>query len=269
MPTHTFLNGLTITYPEPAPEVAAFLDRVRAAAADPAVNRDDLLRLAFGLENPLLDKDRYPGHALVTRAVLDNPIHAILHDLVNVKEVNLGLVDLEATIAGYTISVPEAAKKLGRTPAAIRAAIAAHKLDGWIRNGQWYLRPASVELYKPSNRGRSNLGRKKEKSDSPAAEVRAKIGGTPGGSLAVRLEGKDELVKDAEGYRFPAGWKRAIVRSVMTTSKGKTMRVFALEPAPGETELIRVGDRFIEGAFKVVEKVNNIKQALAAWKAGV
>ncbi len=103
MPTYKCLNGLVLTYPDPSPEIAAFIDRVQAAAADPAVDVDQMLLLVSGTENPLLDKTRIPGRALVTRTVLDNPVYNVLHDLIGVKEVNLGLVDLAETEADYVM----------------------------------------------------------------------------------------------------------------------------------------------------------------------
>lgn len=142
----------------------------------------------------------------------------------------------------------------------MRAAIVAGKLDAWMRDGQWRLDPASVAQYKTSNIGRANLGRRK-----PA--VRVNLGAVPGGSLSVQIE-EGELVEEEAGRRFPDGWRRALVRSVKTTDQGKTMRVFVIEPA-AEQASIRVGERFIEGPFKIVKKINNPKQANEAWKAGV
>ncbi|HEV3386377.1 MAG TPA: hypothetical protein VG097_16260 [Gemmata sp.] len=75
-------------------------------------------------------------------------------DQIGLKQIQLGLVTKEIWDAQFTVSVQEAAKQLDITPGAVRAAIAAKKLSGWLRNGQWYLHPNAIASYKVSNRGR-------------------------------------------------------------------------------------------------------------------
>ena len=154
MPTYKLMSGETITYPEPAPEVAAFLARVQAAADDPAVDLNGLISLIYSAENPLLDTTMLPGRAMVTKAAFNNPAYRIITNLMGEKSVRLGLLDPVAAEACYTISVNEAAEQLGITPGAVRAAIKARKIAAHLRNGEWYTRPESIAAYKVSNRGR-------------------------------------------------------------------------------------------------------------------
>lgn len=154
MPTHKCLSGETITYPDPEPNVAAYLAKAQAMATDLTVDMMRMNRMVYGKENPLLDNSS--GRPVVTRAAYDNPIYRILREWIEVKEVNLGLIDPIEEAAEYTLSLAEAAERLGITAAAVRAAIRGRKLAGWMRNGQWYVRPDSVAAYKPSKRGRHN-----------------------------------------------------------------------------------------------------------------
>lgn len=152
--TYECLSGALIDYPEPPPDVAAFLDRAKSATTDPLVDLVGMNQLIFGERNPLLD--RSTGRAMVTRAVFENPLYRVLNDLLDVKAVNLGLLDLNAAAAAYTVTVIEAADRLGITPASVRAAIVSGKLAARKRNGEWYLRPEAVSSYKVSNRGRKH-----------------------------------------------------------------------------------------------------------------
>jgi hypothetical protein len=154
MLTYKFMSGETLTYPEPAPDVAAFLARVEAAAKDPAVSENDMISLIYGMENPLLDKTMLPGRAMVTLKVLKNPAFLIMTELLGIKRIQLGLLDPVAAAACYTISVNEAAEQLGITPGSVRAAIKARKIAAHLRNGEWYTRPEMIAAYKVMYRGR-------------------------------------------------------------------------------------------------------------------
>ncbi|MCI0703412.1 MAG: helix-turn-helix domain-containing protein [Planctomycetia bacterium] len=171
MNTYHSLSGLSFTYPDPPPDVAVFLERVRLAAADPAVSPNQLIELIYGLENPLLEETMLPGRAMVTQAVFDNPIYRIMTDLLDRKELAAANQTVEQVAAPYTISVKQAAKKLGITESSVRAAITARKLSAWMRNGQWFLRPESIASYKLSNGGRK---KRKAKPAPSAASVKRK-----------------------------------------------------------------------------------------------
>jgi|SRR5262245_1936193 len=160
MASYTALSGETIRFPDPDPVTADFLARARVAASDLTVSINDMIELVYGPDNPLLDKTILPGRPMVTKAVFVNPVYHVLADLIGVKRVQLGLLDMAAARAAYTLSVPEAAKRLGITPAAVRAAITGKRLGAIYENGQWWLRPESVASYKVSNRGPKRASRK-------------------------------------------------------------------------------------------------------------
>lgn len=169
MPTYQLLSGETIEYPTPAPPVADFLARVLHAAGDPAVDVNGMIELIYGPANPILDITLVPGRPMVTKAVFDNPIYHVLSDQIGRKQVQLGRLDMAAVREAYNVSVPEAARRLGITPAAVRAAITARRLSGMYDNGQWWLRPESIASYKVSNRGpRRASARRKPKRRAPA-----------------------------------------------------------------------------------------------------
>jgi hypothetical protein len=165
MPTYQLLSGETVEYPTPAPPVANFMARVLHAAGDPAVDVNGMIELIYGPENPILDTTLVPGRPMITKAVFENPVYHVLSDQIGRKQVQLGLLDLAATRAQYTVSVPEAARRLGITPAAVRAAITARRLSGIYDNGQWWLRPESIASYRVSNRGpkRARTARKSKR----------------------------------------------------------------------------------------------------------
>jgi hypothetical protein len=276
VPTYTAISGEAIKY-QITPEAAAFLERLRMAAADPAVNVHQFLALVYSDENPILDRNFVAGRAMVTRAVFDNPVWWIMSDLIGAKRVQLGLLDIDAAKAAYTISVNEAAEQLGITPSSVRSAIMARKLSAHMRNGQWYTRPEAIASYKVSNRGR----KKKDKgqgvempkvihvqtNNKIAPTVRVRTGNAPGVSLAIKVVGGDKLVRmQGDDWLLPNGWHRAIVRTTTTTPKGKAVRVFEIEPA-AEVGTIDVGELYVTGAFRIAKKINNGKQATEAWKA--
>lgn len=258
MNTHTTLSGRAIEYPDPTPAEAAFLARVRAAVDDPTVSSNDLLALIYGPENPVLDHDFLPGRAWVTPRVLDNPLYRVLADLHGVKEVRLGLLDVEKAHATYTVPVPDAARQLGVTQQAVRAAIDGWRLAAVFRGGQWWLRPESLASFQVSKAGRPRK--------TPAG-VSARVGGAKGASLSVRIEGGELAAEGKEDGatvgRFPAGWTRAVVK----TTSDKGTRAFEIEPAPGESGAIEHAGLYVRGPFKVAKKHNATAAANAAWRA--
>jgi hypothetical protein len=255
MPTYTLLSGEVLEYPEPPPAVAAFLAELVIAANDPAVSVPQLIEAIYGLRNPIMDTAFVPGRAMVTKAVFANPVYHVMADLIGRKQVQIGQLDLAATADAYSVSVPDAARRLGITAASVRAAINARKLAAWRKNGQWWVRPESIASYKVGTRGR-------KRAAAPA--VVARVGSEPGASLSLRVAGGQLVREREEGEqvvgRLPAGWTRAVVR---TTGRAGA-RAFVIEPAaePGE---IAHGGLYVRGPFKVVERINNPTAAKAAW----
>lgn len=151
--TYTTLSGITIEYPIPTGKVASFMDNVRDAADDPAVDVDSLIALVYGQSNPLLDRTVFAEHGAVTPAVFANPLYHVLLDRLGRKRVQLGHLDLDATAARYTLTPDEAAERLGVHVSAIRQAIERHRLPAWKRGGRLYLDPVSCDSYQASTRG--------------------------------------------------------------------------------------------------------------------
>jgi hypothetical protein len=154
------ISGETITLRKQPRYVLDFIVRAQLAAHDPTVNVGQMIGLIYGLENPLLDKTMLPGRAMATKAVLENPAWRVMSDLLGVKQIQLGLLDPVAAAAMYKVSVNDASKRLGITPASVRAAINARKLAARLVNGQWWLSEESIASYKVSNRGRRKLAKK-------------------------------------------------------------------------------------------------------------
>jgi hypothetical protein len=160
MNSYSFVTGETAKYADPSPEVADFLARVRTAANDPNVSVLALQDLIYGMENPILDKKMLPGRAMVTMAVFKNPIHHILLDQIDRKRIQLGKLDMAAMRAAHTLTVPQAARRLEITPAAVRAAINTYRLSAIYENGQYWVHPDSVASYRVSTRGPKGKRRK-------------------------------------------------------------------------------------------------------------
>lgn len=153
METYTTLTNETIEYDAQEPSVAAFLARVRSATNDPDVTESALTELIYGSENPILDHTIFPHRGAVTKAVFGNPLYHVMLDLLDQKRVQVGTLDLELAKADYTVTVAEAAEKLGITPGAIRYAIKAQKLSAIKNGGVWLIHPNSVNSYQVSLRG--------------------------------------------------------------------------------------------------------------------
>ncbi len=257
MNRYELLSGEVVEYDTlPAP-LAAFLTRVQSAASDLAVSPAALLALVYGVENPLLDTTTAPGRAIVNATAFAHPVYKVLGDLVGRKQLAALNQSPEQVVAAYTLTVKAAAERIGLSETATRTAIQGGKLDAMKRNGEWYVRPESVDSYKVSNRGR--------KKAVPAA-VRVRCGGADGVSLSVRLAGGELVAEGKDGGavvgRFPDGWTAAAVKT--TTKTGA--RVFEIEPEAGTEEVVEFGEFEVRGPFKVVKKHNATKVAAEVWK---
>ena len=164
MTTYTTTGGRVLNYDDSSPRLAAFLARVHAASLDNSITTDDMILLVYGPDNPLLDPTILPGRYMVTPVVFANPIHHVLNDLLFLKGVRLGRVDMEKAHSRFTISIPDAAKQLGVTGQALRSAIESYRLSAIFKNGQWWTSPQAVATFKVSKAGRP----KKRKSPTEA-----------------------------------------------------------------------------------------------------
>jgi hypothetical protein len=261
MNSYTTLNGFVIEFDKLSKPEAAFLARAQAASEDPKVSTDQLIALIYGPENPILDSSL--GHPMVTARTLEHPLFRILSDLIGVKRVQLGQLDLDQAHARYTMDVPTAAAQLGITQQAIRAAIDSSRLPALFRNGQWWLTAESIDNFQKSKRGRPAKVLEVGKD-----EVSFCMGSIPGASLSIKVDEGIETKSKAGGLlkgRFKPGWKRALVK--MTTEDGT--RVYEIEEGTGAGNREEHHGMFVEGAFEVVKKYNNSKRAMEAWREGL
>jgi excisionase family DNA binding protein len=256
MITHELLDGNSISYePPPAGELAAFLDRVRAAVDDPTITERALLDLVYGTENPLLDRVQFPGRAVVTLTAYENPIFLVMLDLVGRKGIASGTLDLEAAHARYTMTVAEAAAQLGVTPGAVRQAIGAGKLPSIKKHGVHLLDPETVGAYHVSRRGPKPGGTPLEVRCG-SLKTGARLSVKAPRELAGRLKMGDVVTGRAEGWR----------RIAVLMGNGDKARLFVLEPAASLNEIVFEGF-FVRGRFEIVEKDNNPTRARSGFTA--
>jgi hypothetical protein len=253
---HLCVDGTVLKFDPPAPAVAAFLERVRRASEDPKVSEDQLVALIYGRDNPLLDHAMLPGHSMVTKEVFENPVYHVMCDYLGRKRVQLGTLDLAAARARFTMSVPDAAAKIGIHETAVRKAVATRRLASWRADGQIWLDPRAVAAFEVTRRG-------------PPPRLQLRVGSAPGVSFRVKhpgaLEGRTEPAANVVEGTLTA-WARVGVMFSAERGDTKGQRFFVLEPGGEETEL-KLGDFYVKGRFTVVEKVNNSERARAAWKA--
>lgn len=260
MTSHTLINGYTLNFDKPPAKIAAFLARLQGAVEDDALDRDAIVSLVYGPDNPILEQSN--GRAWVTRDIIDTPYWRVCQDLEFRAVMRRAGTTLEEEFSDCTLPVATAAKLLGLTPAAVRAACAADRLPGVLRDGAWFVSPLQVESYKVSTRGRPPRS-----ASTPAAEeVHGRIGGTKGASLSIRVIG-GELIPEgrdagAKLVKLAPGWTRAIVR---TTSK-EGSRAFEIAPARTEEKLEHAG-LWLRGPFAIKAKHNTTEKAQAAWES--
>lgn len=261
MERYTTIAGEVLEYEAPAPDVARFMARVVDATHDPGVTEADLTELIYGLENPILAQGILPTHGVVTRAVFEDPIYHVLTDLLGRKRVQMGTLDPELARDEYTVTISEAAARVGVHPSAIRQAVHAHKLDAIKKGKTWLLKPSSVETYAHGRRSSPRL-------EAPPAVV-ASVGNVPGMSLRIKVQGGELRETGREGKRIEGEIESFDRIAIISGDKAReSYRYFELEPAEEEEEL-RFGPFYVRGRFAVVRKENNARKANAAWRAAL
>ncbi|WP_394847365.1 hypothetical protein LZC95_07855 [Pendulispora brunnea] len=263
MPTHTTLSGQTIEY-APSQPVAQFLKRLKAMSEDPDISEGEMIAFAYGLKNPLLDHSIFPERGAVTKEVLSAPAYQVMTDLLARKRVQQDGIDVEKLAAEFTVSVSEAARELGKTPAAIRQAIQYRRVRAWMKTGpkgkqDYFLRPESVRTLGAIMRG---------SKDSTPGPLLVRVGHIAGNMVEIKHPGDlEDRKKDArreiiEG-RIPR-WKRVAFRYGGGVNQSPRLRV--IEPADEPNEFTWGGEFFIRGNFKYVgETVNNRKRQEEEW----
>jgi len=134
------INGLQIEYAEPDPKLARFLAKVERAIEDQSVNYVQMLALAFSEENPLMQPSPLGG-AMATKETVSHPVYRVLNDMLERKHLTARGADVSRLAAGYTLTVTQAAEKIGAHESTIRKAIREGRLACWVKNGQHYLHP--------------------------------------------------------------------------------------------------------------------------------
>lgn len=274
---YTTIAGNVIDY-VPSPDEADFLARVVRATNDPNVTEAQLIELVYGRENPILDQSVFAGRGAVTASVVENPIYRVLLDLLDQKRVIDGKLDVAKAAEAYTLSVADAAKRLEMSPGAVRQAIQAGNLAAWKKGATYFLEPRSVDTYRSrvARRGPSAASSATERrpavspSDVVPSEpagsafaLRARMGSATGWSF--RLKAPHIEIVETDGHAR-VGVVSSFERAAIAFSGKKVNRFFVLEPAD-EPFRYDFGPFFIEGRFRVAEKVNNAQEASERFKA--
>ena len=254
MPTHNTINGRTIEY-EPTPVEAKFLHRVEAAVKKPSISEAELRSLIYGAENPLLEQQA--GYSFVTATAFENPVFRVLLDLLDRKRVQTGSLDPEKAAARYTLSVAEAAERLGIRDSAVRTAVLEGRLPSWTKDGQIRLAPASIDSYEVSRRGRP-------------PRLLVTCGSKAGASMRVRIIGGELEVSSKTGGIVDGAvnrWEKVgVITSARRKSRGVeevTYRYWLLTPG-GKQRRIELEPFKVVGRFTIAEQKNG-KAASDAW----
>jgi excisionase family DNA binding protein len=263
------VNGDELTFTASTPQVRAFLERVSAASQDMRVGVPELTRLVWGPENPLMDTKILPGRAMATESTYNDPAFRLMLDLISRKRIAVGTLDIEAAVARYTLTVPEAAERLGIHQTSIRQAIKSGKLAAWKNGGTFFLDPASVESYRVSKRGARATWRH-------PLSVRF---GTQGDAMFLvkwkvfDIDDADHLL--ANRVKLADGTQEGVIPQwgvavVLTGIKSKgSYRCFELTPIDDDrnfTDEIEFQGFYVRGLFKQM-KTNNSKEAMEKWDA--
>lgn len=255
---HVSLSGHRIEYPDPDAKTARFLQRLQALVDDPKTKTPDVVALIFGSENPIMDHTLFPERGAVTKEVLANPVYHVMTDLLARQQVKASRRPVEDYAKPYTLTVAQAAERKGVSPDAIRKAIKAHRLPSWVREGEYFLNPQSLDLLDLGARGPVPAGA------SPRLKVRVGASHTgqlqikyPGGHLPNKAEAIPYSVETALGR-----WQRAAV----LTAGHDRIRMFVLEPGEQDNEVEFEG-YWVRGKFNVVQKINGSAAARRAWES--
>jgi hypothetical protein len=258
---HTTMSGHALEVSDDRGDVIAFLARLEKMLGNKKATESDMIALAYGRENPILDHTIFPERGAVTREILADPAYQVVVDLVARKRLAEDGIDPEKLAAEYTITVPEAAVKLGVHENAVRQAIASRRLASWVKGGRHYMHPRSLASFELAARG----PKPPEDRMRAGAPLEVRLGNKPGSSFRLKhdgMVGDEKRVGDHEIQFTLGAWRKIGVMM----GRGDSQRLFVLEPADEETE-VRHGDFYVKGKFRVSKKLNNARIANEAWKA--
>lgn len=255
MPIHETLNGELLDYEEPTGALAAFIEHVRAAVDDVRVGEGEMLSLIYGAENPMLDHSGVPGRHMVTAATLARPEHRLLSDLLDRKRLALGRLDLVAARARHTLTVTDAAARLGVHASAVRQAIERKVLPAWKDSGRIWLDPAAVDAYASTVTKRG-----------PSPRLDVCMGSAPG--ISFRLKAASALEQSKKTGELRTGILSSWKRVALLIGHDKDYRLLVIEPG-GEPQEITAGEGkfYVRGRFTIVSRENNSRLAREAFDA--
>lgn len=258
---HETLSGHRVEFPDPDAKLEAFLDRVQKVFRDRGKTDDDMIALIYGKENPLLDATS----GMVTREVFDNPVYAVLSDLIVRKRAAMEGTDPDRLAARYTLTVADVAARKGVSEDAIRKAVRERRLPSWVKGGSYFFEPRAVEGAVLGTRGPMPKGIAPiayRVGYDGATESQFRLRTEPGGNQPVEtdksmLTSQSPTIHDGTVER----WRRAAVFAA--GGRGKA-RFFELEPG-AQAEKVEFQGFYVRGKFRITRKVNNPKEARKAW----
>lgn len=252
---HISLSGHEIKYDDPEPKVEKFLKRVTALVEDPKGKTDDVVALVFGLENPILEHGTFPDRGSVTKDVLENPVYHVLSDLIARQYLKTSRQPIESLAKPYTLTVAEAAERKGVTPDAIRKAIKARRLPSWVKDGELYLNPRSLDLVEFGSRG---------PVDAKTEPLHARVGCSRDAQFMIRH--RKGIFPDGGTVPYSVEGDIKHWRRVAVLSGGHDrIRMLVLEPSE-EASRFEFEGFFVAGKFTIVEKINSSAAARKAWE---
>lgn len=236
---YTTTSGEILEVPDPPEAVAAFLVRVAAAADDESVTVGAFVRLAYGVDNPLLDSTIRPGLAVVTAAAFASPYYGIIADMLVRKQ-------HQQDARRFTMTVADAAREIGITESAVRLAITQGRLAARKVGATYSVDPESVTAYPRAPRG-------------PKPALRARVGSRTG--VSFRIKGADVEAEKIGGARegiIQHGWAQI---AVLAAERGAGARYWLIEPDETVQNAIECAGFYVRGAFRVVEQIRNEEEA--------
>jgi excisionase family DNA binding protein len=251
---HLTLSGHRIEFERPTGALAEFFKRATKAAEDKRVTEDDLIALLYSDANPLLSPGFLPGRGVVTKETLAQPLYQVLQDLLLRKSLAQRKLDVQAVADRHTLTMVEAAERLGVHVSAVQQAIKAQRLPSWIKANRHYLSPEAVDAFELSRRGPKPKGRK----------LTYRAGNEYGTSFRVRVPDSKVLEKSGRAVVAEVDeWSRI---AVLSGGEGK-YRFFELEPVASGLERLEFEGFYVVGPFRVIKKINNPREASEAFKA--
>lgn len=143
-PKYVLVSGHTVELDATSADYA-FLERLERESPS---GSNAMIALAYSHENPFLDTSTHPSLGVVTKDTQENPAYRAMADLLFRRRMVETGVDADELAAQHTMTVAEAAVRLGMHESAVRQAIAARRLASRVLGGEHYLKPSSVEAFR-------------------------------------------------------------------------------------------------------------------------